>query len=330
MSVHRTVTDATTVHETEAEEPLHASHPARRRGSLKHARTYRQSTFRHADKSAPEHGTGDTRHLPPRLHERRVSALHGDGRGGGGGKQQQGGHHGGKQDSRKDSRQQGGKQQQGGQQHGGQRQGGQQQQDGRARRDPMPRDAVSADTASRYDAGGALPRVRSSRLDAAGAIQASAPSTALQRMADQLHDRPMLLDTTLYAEWIRQCFVENEQLRAESGRRAEPSNYATTVDMLKARRRTGDFSRSAPGNMSGVRQDLIANSNALRVSPIRPPRDEREETGNVLLPLRAFHGLRPLSPSMLDRAINHATTALYTLWMVSRSPANDDASEPSP
>jgi hypothetical protein len=323
MSVHRTVTDATTVHETEAEEPLHKSHPARRRGSLKHARIYRQSTFRHADKSAPEHGTGDTRHLPRRLHERRVSALHGDGRGGGGGKQQQGGHHGGKQDSRKDSRQQGGKQQQGGQQHGGQ-----QQQDGRARRDPMPRDAASADTASRYDAGGAVPRVRSSRLDAAGATQAGAPSTALQNMADQLHDRPMLLDTTLRAEWIRQCFVANEQLRANTaGRRAEPSNHAMTVDMLKARRRSGDFSRSAPDNMSGVRQDLIANSNALRVSPIRPPRDEKEETDNALLPLRAFHGMRPLSPSMLDRAINHATTALNTLWMVSRRPANDEASD---
>lgn len=328
MSVHRTVTDATTVHETEAEEPAHRSHAARRRSSLKHARNYRQSTFRHADKGAPEHGTGDTRHLPPRLHERRVSALHGDGRGNGGGKQQQGGHHGGKPDGKQDGKKDG--RQQGGQHHGGQRQGGQQQQpDGRSRRDPMSRDRTAAETASGHDTGGAVPRVRSGRLDAAAAIQASAPSTALQNIADQLHDRPMLVDTTLRTEWIRQCFVANEQRRADGpGQRNLASRHETTVDMLKARRRTGDFSRSAPDDMSGVRQELIDSSNALRASPIRPPRDEKEETDNALLPLRAFHGMRPLSPSLLDRAINHASTALNALSMVRRIQPDNDASEP--
>ncbi|MFM0040902.1 hypothetical protein PQR05_08805 [Paraburkholderia sediminicola] len=312
--MHRTVPDATTVHESHIEDAHEEIRSHHRRKLMRQAKQYRQTTFRHAAKIAPEHGSPNTGRLPQRLLQgRRVSALHGDGRGGG---KQQGGRQDGKQ--------------QGGQQQGRQQQGRQQQQDRRERRGPpLPDEQRATAATARYGTAGTAPRVRSIAVDTASARPAAAPRTDLQNLADQLHDRPMLLDPTLRVEWIRQCFLANEEHRTHPDRRGSHQRYAITLDMLKARQRTGDFSRSSPDDMSGVRQDLINASSALRASPIGPPRDEKEETDNALLPLMAFHGTRSLSPGMLDRAIRHLSTMLNTLAMSGRSRTDDDASDPS-
>jgi hypothetical protein len=315
MSVHRTVPDATTVHESHVEDAHEELRSHRSRKLRQQAKQYRQTTFRHAAKIAPEHeherGSANPGRLPQRLLQgRRVSGQRGDGRGGG---KQQG-------------RGQDGKQQ-GGQQQGRQQQGRQQQQDGRERRGPpLPGDPRATAATARYGTAGTVLRVRSTKIDTANASAATAPHTDLQNLADRLHDRPMLLDPTLRVEWIRQCFLANQEHRTHLDRRRLHERYAITLDMLKARRRTGDFSRSSPDDMSGVRQDLINASSALRTSPVGPPRDEKEETGNALLPLMAFHGTRSLSPAMLDRAIRHLSTTLNTLALSGRSRTVDDAS----
>ncbi|MFP3276378.1 MAG: hypothetical protein RXR52_36470 [Paraburkholderia sp.] len=324
MSTERIIPDAATVHATQAydaHEALAAHQPHK---LLRQAKQYRQTTIRHAGKALPAHDPANAGRLPKGLQGRRVTAVHGDGRGGG---RQPGG----KQDRKQDGKQQGGKQPDGQRQRGQQQ--SRQQQDGRERRGPLPGGQGNG-TAGGYGSAGTLPRVRSTAVGAtgaagaAGASAAVAPRSGLQSLANELHDRPMLLDQSLRAEWIRQCFMANEEGRTHPDQRGAHLRYAIALDMLKARRRTGDFSRSAADDLSGIRQDLIASSAALRASPIAPPRDEKEETHNALLPLWAFHGTRPLCPSMLDRAIRHVSTTLNTLVMGGRKPCGDDASEP--